>query len=104
MPQDTWYEFPSGVKVSSVGQYVTLNAPLQKINVHVRGRNIIPMQVPGPNLMLSRSNPFQLLVALGDSDQAQATGNLYWDDGLSKGMTFLFDYHFFRIAVFRLEC
>jgi len=61
-----------------------LDAPIQKINVHVRGGFIIPMQTSGPNLILGRANPFQLLVALSSS--GNATGNLYWDDGDSIGM------------------
>jgi hypothetical protein len=61
-----------------------LDTPIQKINVHVRGGFIIPMQIPGPNLILGRGNPFQLLVALSSS--GNATGNLFWDDGDSIGM------------------
>jgi hypothetical protein len=64
-----------------------LDTPIQKINVHVRGGYIIPMQTPGPNLILGRGNPFQLLVAL--SSTGNATGNLYWDDGDTIG-TFSF--------------
>ncbi|CAF4939985.1 unnamed protein product, partial [Rotaria sp. Silwood1] len=60
-----------------------LDAPFEKINVHVRGGSIIPMQVPGPNLMIGRGNPFTLLVAQSASNNA--TGNLFWDDGDSIG-------------------
>jgi hypothetical protein len=42
------------------------------------------MIVPGPNIILGRGNPFQLLVALSSS--GSATGNLFWDDGDSIGM------------------
>ena len=61
-----------------------MDAPIQKINVHVRGGYIIPMQTPGPNLILGRGNPFQLLVALSSS--GGASGSLFWDDGDSIGM------------------
>jgi alpha-glucosidase (family GH31 glycosyl hydrolase) len=61
-----------------------LNTPIEKINVHVRGGYIIPLQIPGENLSLGRGNPFQLLVALSQS--GNASGNLYWDDGDSIGM------------------
>jgi alpha-glucosidase (family GH31 glycosyl hydrolase) len=70
--------------LTTVGQFVDLNTPIQKINVHVRGGYIIPMQIPGPNLILGRGNPFQLIVALSQS--GNASGNLYWDDGDSIGM------------------
>ncbi len=61
-----------------------MDTPIQKINVHVRGGFIIPMQIPGPNIILGRGNPFQLLVALSSS--GSASGNLFWDDGDSIGM------------------
>lgn len=63
-----------------------MDAPIQTINVHVRGGHIIPTQTPGDNLILGRSNAFQLLVAL--SSNSSAHGNLYWDDGDSIGMLF----------------
>ncbi|CAF4343495.1 unnamed protein product [Rotaria socialis] len=79
IPKDVWYEFPSGVQLNSVGQFVDLHAPITKLNVHVRGGFIIPMQIPGGNLVLGRGNPFTLLAA--QSDSGTASGNLFWDDG-----------------------
>ncbi|CAF3535176.1 unnamed protein product [Rotaria sp. Silwood1] len=79
IPQDVWYEFPSGVKLNSVGLFIDLYAPITKLNVHVRGGFIIPMQIPGDNLVLGRGNPFTLLVA--QSESGTANGNLFWDDG-----------------------
>jgi alpha-glucosidase (family GH31 glycosyl hydrolase) len=69
--------------VKDVGVFTDLDAPLEKINVHVRGGFIIPMQIPGANLMSGRGNPFTLLVA--QSALGNATGNLFWDDGDSIG-------------------
>ncbi|CAF4135854.1 unnamed protein product [Rotaria magnacalcarata] len=79
IPSDVWYEFPSGVKVPNVGIYTDLDAPLSKINAHVRGGFIVPMQTPGANLMIGRGNPFTLLIA--QSQWGNASGNLFWDDG-----------------------
>ncbi len=87
IPQDVWYDFTTGVELTTVGQFVDLDTPIQKINVHVRGGYIIPIQIPGPNLILGRGNPFQLLVALSAS--GNASGNLFWDDGDSIGMFFI---------------
>ena len=87
-PSDTWYEFPTGTKVETVGSFTTLDAPLSKINVHVRGGFVIPMQIPGDNLIIGRDNPFTLLVA--QSPWGNASGNLFWDDGDSIGMFLLF--------------
>ncbi len=64
-----------------------MDAPISKLNVHVRGGFIIPMQIPGDNLVLGRGNPFTLFVA--QSESGDASGNLFWDDGDSIGM-FLF--------------
>ena len=69
--------------MKDVGIFTDLDAPLEKINVHVRGGFIIPMQIPGSNLMVGRANPFTLLVA--QSAAGNATGNLFWDDGDSLG-------------------
>jgi hypothetical protein len=60
---------------------------LSKINLHVRGGFIIPMQIPGDNLIIGRDNPFTLLVA--QSQWGNASGNLFWDDGDSIGMFIL---------------
>ena len=59
----------------------TLSAPLEKINVHVRGGSILPLQEPGYTTTESRQNPYSLLVAL-DKD-GSAVGDLYLDDGIS---------------------
>ena len=46
-----WYDFYTGelvsVSMSGKGNYVKLEAPLEHINLHVRGGYIIPMQDPG---------------------------------------------------------
>ncbi len=60
---------------------------MSKINLHVRGGFIIPMQIPGDNLIIGRDNPFTLLVA--QSQWGNASGNLFWDDGDSIGMFIL---------------
>lgn len=94
-----------GIKVQILGK-VTLDAPRDHINLHVRGGYVLPAQVPALNTMLrwvsstapinrlltnnqiscstvhvSRNNSFQLLVAL--DDQHSASGQLFWDDGES---------------------
>lgn len=75
--------------MKAVGQFVTLNAPLSKLNLHVRGGFILPMQTPGANLILGRGNPFSLLVA--PSQFGNASGSLFWDDGdtIGKNCKFL---------------
>jgi alpha-glucosidase (family GH31 glycosyl hydrolase) len=65
--------------VKVVGVFTDLDAPLDKINVHVRGSFIILMQTSGASLILAHANPFTLLVA------QSATENLFWGDGDSIG-------------------
>ena len=60
---------------------ITLSAPLEHINVHVRGGSILPLQQPGYTTSESRLNPWSLLVALDPN--GLASGRLYLDDGYS---------------------
>lgn len=59
------------------------------------------MQIPGPTLILGRGNPFQLLVALSPTRQAQ--GSLYWDDGDSVGMISLSRSSIPKLVIFFLD-
>jgi alpha-glucosidase (family GH31 glycosyl hydrolase) len=60
-----------------------LNAPLEYINLHVRGGYILPTQDPlgALNTKNSRKNPFGLLIVLDTNGFAQ--GDLFYDDGES---------------------
>ncbi|XP_076337317.1 lysosomal alpha-glucosidase-like isoform X2 [Tachypleus tridentatus] len=78
-PRATWYDYYTGMKVVTTGRKLLLDAPLGKINLAVRGGNIIPAQEVAQTTKLSRNNPFHLLVAL--SEDGEADGDLYWDDG-----------------------
>lgn len=73
------------MRFQPIGRFVDLPAPLTKINVHLRGGFILPMKIPGENLIMGRNNPFTLLVA--PSDTGIANGNLFWDDGDSIDIT-----------------
>ncbi|XP_078510190.1 lysosomal alpha-glucosidase [Lissotriton helveticus] len=78
-PSGIWYNITTGTRINSKGQWVTLPAPLDIINVHVRGGYILPMQVPALTTVESRKNGIQLCVALSTNGTAQ--GELFWDDG-----------------------
>ncbi|XP_028912852.1 lysosomal alpha-glucosidase isoform X1 [Ornithorhynchus anatinus] len=98
-PPDTWYplqiespESPctlcslrplSPTVIHSKGQWVTLPAPLETINVHIRAGHIIPLQAPGLTTTESRTQDMILIVALTPSGVAR--GQLFWDDGESLG-------------------
>jgi len=79
-PNDAWYDFYSGKSVAG-NQYQLLDAPIEKINVHIRGSSIIPTQDPAMTTTASRKNNFGLMVALGLD--GHASGQLFLDDGES---------------------
>lgn len=81
-PEGRWYDFFTNKRETKFGgEMRTLQAPLEKIPVHVRGGVIIPMQQPSLTTSEARKTPYQLLVALDPCGVAQ--GSLYLDDGIS---------------------
>jgi alpha-glucosidase (family GH31 glycosyl hydrolase) len=80
-PKGTWYNLfnvSDSITVES-GAYVTLQAPLDTINVHVYEGTILPMQEMGMTTREARKSPFSLVVALGSG--MEASGELYLDNG-----------------------
>ncbi|KAH0632013.1 hypothetical protein JD844_020013, partial [Phrynosoma platyrhinos] len=80
-PKGVWYDYYTGSLVNSSGENLKMAAPLDHINVHVREGTILPTQKPGCCTLVSRGNPLRLIAAL--SQNANAWGDLYWDDGES---------------------
>lgn len=79
---EKWYDWYTLQPVGAQPQEnLTLSAPLEHINVHVRGGSIFPLQEPGYTTTETRNYPWSILVAL-DSD-VKAGGDLYLDDGVS---------------------
>lgn len=78
-PNDLWYDFYTGNALEGHGQYIYLDTPMDKINLHIRAGYILAMQQPSITTADSRKNPFSLLVALRSS--GDAAGELYLDDG-----------------------
>ncbi|XP_066295669.1 sucrase-isomaltase, intestinal-like [Branchiostoma lanceolatum] len=105
-PDTPWYDYFTGHQVEGQyrGQTVTLDAPLNKINVHVRGGTILPTQQPANTTVYSRKNPMGLLVAMDDS--SAASGTLFWDDGESIDSVERQDYVFinFKASSTELLC
>ncbi|KAK7797627.1 hypothetical protein U0070_006683, partial [Myodes glareolus] len=81
-PKAHWYDYSTGTIINSTGEWKTLPAPLEHINLHIRGGSILPWQQHAQNTQLSRKNPLGLLVALDENKEAR--GELFWDDGQSK--------------------
>ncbi|KYQ89141.1 alpha-glucosidase [Tieghemostelium lacteum] len=90
-PNDVWYDYFTGQLVLPVGKFQNLSAPIDYINVHLRGGNIIPTQPtsqyvrPSDGIPVTLSNakqlPFNLIVALDTN--GTANGQVYLDDGLT---------------------
>jgi len=79
IPNARFYSYYDGAEVATKGETTSLNAPMDFINLHVRGGNILPTQDHALNTQLSRSNPLGLIVALDDN--SSASGALFYDDG-----------------------
>ncbi|KAI9654492.1 MAG: hypothetical protein M1821_006582 [Bathelium mastoideum] len=77
-----WYDWYTLQQVQvAPGENKTLAAPLEHINVHVKGGSILPLQKAGNTTSTSRKSPWSLLIALDKTGSAE--GDLYLDDGLS---------------------
>ncbi|XP_073145336.1 alpha-xylosidase 1-like [Henckelia pumila] len=82
-PPGTWYNLfdMTEVVVSKKSHFLTLDAPLHVINVHLYQNAIIPMQRGGMISKEARMTPFTLVVSfpLG-ATSAESRGNLFLDD------------------------
>ncbi|XP_040858424.1 uncharacterized protein LOC121170993 [Ochotona curzoniae] len=81
-PEGRWYDYHTGVEVNAKGQWKVLPAPLDHINLHIRGGYILPWQQPALNTNQSRQNALGLIIALDENKEAK--GELFWDDGDTK--------------------
>ncbi|XP_024114980.1 lysosomal alpha-glucosidase [Oryzias melastigma] len=80
-PAGLWYDYYTGDSLPSKGEEVRLQAPLDKINLHLREGSVIPTQAPNLTLWVSTGQPLHLICAL--SGEGSAHGDLFWDDGES---------------------
>uniref|UniRef100_A0A8C3J7A0 alpha-glucosidase n=1 Tax=Calidris pygmaea TaxID=425635 RepID=A0A8C3J7A0_9CHAR len=84
LPNARWYDYYTDEDIGVRGQFRLLPAPLNHINLHIRGGYILAWQSPANTTFYSRKNPMGLTVAL--SNTLFAEGHLYWDDGVRIGM------------------
>ncbi|KAL7240453.1 hypothetical protein ACSBR2_006162 [Camellia fascicularis] len=82
-PPGTWYNlFDMTQAITSTElHYITLDAPLHVVNVHLYQNTILPMQQGGMISKEARMTPFSLIVTFpaGAAD-GEAKGNLFLDD------------------------
>ncbi|XP_073088235.1 sucrase-isomaltase, intestinal [Manis javanica] len=81
VPAARWFDYHTGQDIGVRETFKVFEAPLDKINLHVRGGHILPCQEPAQNTFYSRKNYMKLIVAADDYQMAQ--GSLFWDDGES---------------------
>uniref|UniRef100_A0A8D2M864 alpha-glucosidase n=1 Tax=Zonotrichia albicollis TaxID=44394 RepID=A0A8D2M864_ZONAL len=79
-PDARWYDYHT---VTGSKLPLLITAPLDHINLHIRGGYILPWQLPARTTAYSRLNAMGLTVALDDAQSA--AGHLYWDDGVRIG-------------------
>ncbi|KAH0678171.1 hypothetical protein KY284_019256 [Solanum tuberosum] len=101
-PPGTWYNlFDMTQAIVTKGlHYLTLDAPLNVVNVHVYQNTIIPMQRGGMISKEARTTPFTLVVTLpSGTNDIEAKGNLFLDDDelpemkLGNGHSTYIDFH-----------
>uniref|UniRef100_A0A6I8PJA7 P-type domain-containing protein n=1 Tax=Ornithorhynchus anatinus TaxID=9258 RepID=A0A6I8PJA7_ORNAN len=98
-PRARWYDYYSGSEVEARGQWKNLSAPLDHINLHIRGGHILPCQEPANNTHFSRQNFILLIVAPG-REVVRRQGRLFWDDGQS--IVYHYYYYYCLPSIFLL--
>ncbi|KAJ0975744.1 hypothetical protein J5N97_017709 [Dioscorea zingiberensis] len=80
-PQGKWFNLFnfSQMVMASSGEFVTLDAPEDSINVHVRGGKVLVLQESGMTTESGKRSGFELVVALDEGGEAK--GEVFVDDG-----------------------
>ncbi|CAL5189281.1 unnamed protein product [Lathyrus oleraceus] len=82
-PPGSWYSLLDWTHTitSKGGTYVTLDAPLHVVNVHLYQNTILPMQQGGLISKEARTTPFTLIVTFpAGATEGEAKGTLFIDD------------------------
>ncbi|KAG7226089.1 hypothetical protein INR49_018700 [Caranx melampygus] len=98
VPDAVWYDYETMERLSDRRREVTMFLPADKLGLHIRGGAILPTQRPEVTTTYSRQNPMGLIVALDDNKQA--AGELFWDDGDSRGIVAFLNLCLFVCAFF----
>ncbi|GFR99078.1 lysosomal alpha-glucosidase [Elysia marginata] len=82
IPRDRFYDYYTLSPVNGGGRVVSLPAPLDTINVHIRGGSILPLLPTTTRTDDARQQKFTITAASSLNGTAQ--GELFWDDGESS--------------------
>ncbi|XP_026522804.1 sucrase-isomaltase, intestinal [Notechis scutatus] len=82
IPDAVWYEYETGIKTPCRKQKCQMFLPENKLGLHLRGGYILPIQEPANTTVYSRTKPMGLIIALDENEEA--TGDLFWDDGITR--------------------
>lgn len=97
-PAGRWYDFANQTLIiDSKGESKTLDAPLDIINVALRGGRVVPTQAPQVTTTKQKAEPFDLIVAL--DAEGRASGELFWDDGDNLYSALLMNYSWLKFDV-----
>uniref|UniRef100_A0AAX7VJB0 alpha-glucosidase n=1 Tax=Astatotilapia calliptera TaxID=8154 RepID=A0AAX7VJB0_ASTCA len=97
LPDARWYDYETMEQVGDRKRHVEMYLPAEKLGLHIRGGAILPTQKPNVTTTYSRRNPMGLIIALDDHDSA--AGELFWDDGDSRGIVSFFLFFFFFVCL-----
>lgn len=89
-PPGSWYNLFDMTKavISKDASLITLDAPLNEVNVHVYQGTVLPMQRGGVISKEARQTPFTLVIAFPcGTDRAEAKGKVYVDEDERPEMT-----------------
>uniref|UniRef100_A0A7N8WI38 alpha-glucosidase n=1 Tax=Mastacembelus armatus TaxID=205130 RepID=A0A7N8WI38_9TELE len=84
VPDALWYDYETMERMADRKTHINMYLPADKLGLHIRGGAILPTQTPDVTTTYSRRHPMGLIVALDDNNQA--AGELFWDDGDSRGI------------------
>uniref|UniRef100_A0A7N8WS69 alpha-glucosidase n=1 Tax=Mastacembelus armatus TaxID=205130 RepID=A0A7N8WS69_9TELE len=87
VPDALWYDYETMERMADRKTHINMYLPADKLGLHIRGGAILPTQTPDVTTTYSRRHPMGLIVALDDNNQA--AGELFWDDGDSRGIVAL---------------